>query len=129
MEKPHNPVPLMRLLRQSQDPHRNAVGYSTKDYLELVDLELVDWAGRAMRDDKRGAIENSIPPILERLKLNPETYLSFVGNSSSHRPGKIRQPHNKALGSVEHLKMLATQLGQKFICGLGDARRLYVEDS
>ena len=124
VEKHHNPVPLMRLLRQSQDPHRNAVGYSTKD-----DLELVDWAGRAMRDDKRGAIENSIPPILERLKLNPETYLSFVGNSSSHRPGKIRQPHNKALGSVEHLKMLATQLGQKFICGLGDARRLYVEDS
>jgi hypothetical protein len=118
------PVPLMRLVRQSQDPHRNAVGYSTKDYLELV-----DWAGRAMRDDKRGAIETSIPPILERLNLNPETYLSFVGTSSSHRPGRIRQSYNKALGSVEHLKTLAAQLGQKFICGLGDARRLYVVNS
>ena len=119
-----NPVSLMRLVKQSQDPHRNAIGYTTKDYLELV-----DWTGRAIRDDKRGAIPNTIPPILERLKLNPKTYLAFVGKQSFHLPEKKRQPHNKALGSVEHLKMLATQLGQKFICGLGDARRLYVVDA
>jgi hypothetical protein len=123
-EKNPNTVPLMRLIKQSQDPHRNAIGYTTKDYLELV-----DWAGRAIRDNKRGAIPNSIPPILERLKLNPKTYLAFVGKSSSHLPDKIRQQHNKALGSVEQLKTLATQLGQKFICGLSDARRLYVVDS
>jgi REP element-mobilizing transposase RayT len=123
-EKSYNPVPLMRLVKQSQDPHRNAIGYTTKDYLELV-----DWAGRAIRDDKRGAIPNSIPPILERLKLNPKTYLAFVGRPSSKLPDKIRQQHNKALGSVEHLKTLAAQLGQKFICGLGDARRLYAVDS
>ena len=122
-KKNHNAVPLMRLVKQSQDPHRNAIGYSTKDYLELV-----DWAGRTIRDNKRGSIPKSIPPILERLKLNPKTYLAFVGKSSSHSPHKIRQQHNKALGSVEQLKMLAAQLGQKFICGLGDARQLYVVD-
>ena len=123
-EKNHNPAPLMRLIKQSQDPHRNAIGYTTKDYLELV-----DWAGRAIRDDKQGAIPNSIPPILERLKLNPKTYLAFVGKFSSHSPDKIRHQHSKALGSVEQLKILATQLGQKFICGLSDARRLYVVDA
>jgi REP element-mobilizing transposase RayT len=123
-EKNHNAVPLMRLVKQSQDPHRNAIGYTTKDYLELV-----DWAGRAIRDNKRGAIPNSIPPILVRLTLNPETYLAFVGKSSPHQPDKIRQQHNKALGSVELLQTLATQLGQKFICGLSDARRLYAVDS
>jgi hypothetical protein len=120
-EKNHNLVPLMRLVKQSQDPHRNAIGYTTKDYLELV-----DWAGRAIRDDKRGAIPNTIPPILERLKLNPKTYLAFVGKSSSRVPNMKRQQHNKALGSVEKLKDLAKQLEQKFICGLGDARRCYV---
>ena len=120
-EKNHNPVPLMRLVKQSQDPHRNTIGYTTKDYLELV-----DWAGRAIRDNKRGAIPNSIPPILERLKLNPKTYLAFVGKSPSNLPDKIRQQHNKALGSVERLKTLASQLGQKYICGLNDARRLYI---
>jgi hypothetical protein len=123
-EKTHNQTPLMRLVKQSQDPHKNAIGYTTKDYLELV-----DWAGRAIRDNKRGAIPNSIPPILERLKLNPKTYLAFVGKSSSHLPDRIRQQHNKALGSVQHLQTLATRLGQKFICGLSDARRLYVVDA
>jgi hypothetical protein len=111
----------MRLVKQSQDLHRNAIGYTTKDYLELV-----DWAGRAIRDDKRGAIPNTIPPILERLSLNPKTYLAFVGKQAFHFSDKKRQQHNKALGSVERLKVLANQLGQKFICGLGDARRLYV---
>jgi hypothetical protein len=125
LEKSNNVVvPLMRLVKQSQDPHRNAIGYTTKDYLELV-----DWAGRAIRDDKRGAIPNSIPPVLERLKLNPKTFLAFVGKTSFNLPGKIRQQHSKALGSVEHLKTLASQLGQKFICGLSDARRLYVVDA
>jgi hypothetical protein len=114
----------MRLVKQSQDPHRNAIGYTTKDYLELV-----DWAGRAIRDDKRGAIPNSIPPVLERLKLNPKTFLAFVGKSSYQLPNKIRQQHNKALGSVEKLKTLAAQLGQKFICGVSDARRLYIVDA
>jgi hypothetical protein len=123
-ETTHKTVPLMRLVKQSQDPHRNAIGYTTKDYLELV-----DWAGRAIRDDKRGAIPNSVPPILERLKLNPNTFLSFVGKSTSHTSTKIRQAHNKALGSVDQIKTYATRLKQKFICGLGDARRLYVVET
>ena len=37
-EKTHNQTPLMRLVKQSQDPHKNAIGYTTKDYLELVRL-------------------------------------------------------------------------------------------
>ena len=122
-QKSNSMVPLMRMVKQSQDSHRNAIGYTTKDYLELV-----DWAGRAIRDGKRGAIPNSIPPILERLKLNPKTYLTFVGKSASQSPDKIREQHNRALGSAEQLKLLAAQLGQKFICGLSDARRLYVVD-
>jgi len=36
------------------------------------------------------------------------------------------QQYYKALGAVEKLKALATPFEQKFICGLGDARRLYV---
>ena len=41
----------------------------------------------------------------------------------------MRQQHNKALGSVEQLKALAAQLGQKIFCGLSDAKKLYVVDS
>ena len=38
-------------------------------------LELVDWTGRAIRDDKRGAIDGSLPPILERLSISPKQWL------------------------------------------------------
>jgi hypothetical protein len=60
----------MPLVQQHRDAHAHAIGYTLKDYLQLV-----DWAGRAIRDDKRGAIPNTTPPILERLQLRPQTFL------------------------------------------------------
>ena len=37
---------------------------------ELVDyLELVDWTGRIVREDKRGYIQQTAPPILKRLNM------------------------------------------------------------
>ena len=38
--------------------------FSLCDYLELV-----DWTGRIIREDKRGEINSSLPPILERLSI------------------------------------------------------------
>src|SRR5690606_14036439 len=43
-------------------------------------LELVDWTGRILRDDKRGAISENLPPILERLEIEPKIWL----NTTSH---------------------------------------------
>lgn len=36
--------------------------FRLKDYLELI-----DWTGRVLREDKRGAIPAHLPPLLERL--------------------------------------------------------------
>lgn len=38
-------------------------------------LELVDWTGRSLRDDKRGAIDHSLPPILQRLEITPQQWM------------------------------------------------------
>ena len=40
-----------------------------KDYLELV-----DWTGRIVRDDKYGAINSGLPPILQRLNLELDAW-------------------------------------------------------
>ena len=45
--------------------------FSLNDYLELVDL-----TGRIIRDDKRGAIATELPPILERLAIDRNTWLN-----------------------------------------------------
>ncbi len=62
-------IALTPLNTEDTDPHPNAFGFA--DYLELL-----DWTGRAVRDDKRGAIDSGIPPILERLGLDPEGFLN-----------------------------------------------------
>ena len=53
-EAPTTPIPLMKLVSQRQDPHPNSIGFTLSDYLELV-----DWAGREIREGKRGSINES----------------------------------------------------------------------
>ncbi len=49
---------------------QNGILFSLVDYLELV-----DYTGRAMRPDKRGAISRQLPPILIRLNLDEKSWL------------------------------------------------------
>lgn len=43
---------------------------------DLTDyLELIDWTGRIIREDKRGYIKQSTTPILERLAVNNSDWL------------------------------------------------------
>ena len=43
--------------------------FSLRDYLELI-----DWTGRVLRDDKRGAINPILPPILDRLSITQDAW-------------------------------------------------------
>ncbi len=69
-----------------------AIPFALADYLELV-----DWSGRAVRDDKRGAIEYSLPPILQRLRVDPEEWLKILRPKGQHftqaigRVGALRE--------------------------------------
>ena len=48
---------------------QSGIMFSFDDYLQLV-----DWTGRIIRDDKRGAIHHSLPPILERLNITAKDW-------------------------------------------------------
>ena len=57
--------------------HKNgsdALPYTFADYLTLV-----DWTGRAIRNDKRGHIPELLSPILARLQLEGDDWLKQVG--------------------------------------------------
>jgi REP element-mobilizing transposase RayT len=105
---------LSRIETSSAQQATNQITYTTEDYLQLV-----DWAGRAIRDDKRGAIAASAPPILARLRLAPGHYLKFV-----HR-GR-RDYHVAALGHVTRLRSAAEHAGRSFLKGVGLSRRLFL---
>jgi hypothetical protein len=109
-DKPH----LTPLESPNQDTHMNAFSFASKDYVELL-----DWSWRAIRDDKRGAISSSLPPILKRLKLDPEHYLQHVRKGG-------RGYHVAALGRIDRLREAAEQLGRRFLKGHSQSKRLYL---
>jgi hypothetical protein len=49
---------------------KTGITFGFKDYLTLV-----DWTGRAIRDDKRGNIPNQLSTILERFSIEPDIWL------------------------------------------------------
>jgi len=110
-------IPLMPLVRQRHDRHQSSIGFTLRDYLELV-----DWAGRAIREDKRGAIATDAPPILQRIGLDPAGYLDHIGGTPvSERPTVI--------GHVRNVRQAAETLGRRFLKGVGAAKRLYAPAS
>ncbi len=50
-------------------------------------LELVDWTGRARREDKRSAIPGNLPPVLERLQIDSRYWLYMAQHFVSRFKG------------------------------------------
>lgn len=80
----------------------------TLDYLELV-----DGTGRAVREDKRGAIEPGAAAILERLGIDQRSWLAHM------KPRKQRVP--VAVGALSSLRAFARATGRCWIAGQGQA--------
>ena len=80
-------------------------------------LELLDWTGRQIRDDKRGAIDSSLPPILDRLKLPAAGWLRLVKDF-----GRLFKRH---AGRPESLTARAESQHRKSVHGITAAREIF----
>jgi len=105
-------VKLLGFSDDSGEAAANEMPYSTTDYLELV-----DWSGRAIIEGKKGSIPDHLPPILQRLKLDPEQYLVYVK--------KPKFGFANALGAVDKLKAYAEHFGKAFLKGQTAAAALF----
>jgi len=95
--------------------HRDApddLPFALTDYLQLL-----DWSGRAVRKDKPGAIPAHLPPILERLSIDPEAFLKFLRAR--------RNAFSRAVGTAERLRETAQAMGQRYLRGIGPSRALF----
>ncbi len=66
-------------------------------------LELADWTGRAIREDKRGCLPKNVPPILTRLGLEAENWIETVRHFHRHfydfvGPGDMLARRGRAMG-------------------------------
>ena len=82
---------------------------SLDDYLRLL-----DWTGRQIRLDKRGAIPSGLSPILERVAVDAECWLDGVRN--------FGRWFHRAVGRADHLKEEAARSGKHWLQGLGRCR-------
>ena len=90
----------------------DGIPFSLKDYIELVDL-----TGRAIREDKRGYIDNNFPPILKRLNIDTETWL-FIATTFEDSFGPW-------IGTTPQLQQVCENTEKSWICRSDGCKKLY----
>lgn len=95
---------LLPFIGNERQEQPKGIAFHFADYLELV-----DWSGRAIRQNKRGSIPASLPPILERLNLTEDDWLL--------QTQFFEKRFRRAAGHWYNLSMLANRLGQHWLHG------------
>ncbi|WP_102524581.1 Mobile element protein [Vibrio tapetis] len=75
------------------------VPYNLLDYIELV-----DWTGRQLRADKRGYIDDHLPPILSRISFTKQDWLRIIT--------QLERPRAVMIGTTQMIKLIARNKGQ-----------------
>ena len=87
-----------------QSDDNTGIPITLRDYLELV-----DWGGREIKQNKRGYIPAQVPSILIRLRMGGAPVLNYLSRADQSEFG--------ALGPVSKLKSFAQSVGRSFIKG------------
>ncbi|WP_026244559.1 hypothetical protein [Dasania marina] len=106
------PKALARFIGNPREPMPQGIPFHLKDYIELV-----DWTGRDIRNDKRGAINQQLPPILERFAIEPQQWLTLSTQFESR--------FKSLVGAKQKLKEMAKVLGYQRTPGLANCAVLF----
>lgn len=85
-------------------------GFNLRDYLELL-----DWTGRAIRDDKRGSLPSDLPPVAGRLKIEKDAWLSMTEGFESL--------FHTLVGCEKQVQNACAQTGRCWSKGINACRR------
>jgi len=76
-------------------------------------LQLLDWCGRQLRSDKRGAIPADLAPLVERLGIVAEKLVETID--------QFPQRFRRLAGTVEQFTKRAAEAGRHWLQGVGAA--------
>ncbi|GAA0854438.1 transposase [Aliiglaciecola litoralis] len=102
---------LMPFIGGQRQSRRKGIAFNLNDYFELVDM-----TGRCIRNDKAAYIENTQNPILERLGLHSNQWLSLSINFEKH--------FCYAAGSELVMNKFKSHTNHKRLRGMGQARTI-----
>ena len=106
------PKSLMPFVGNLTQPKPRGLIFNLLDYIELV-----DWTGRIIRDDKRGAITETAPPILQRLNISTQ---HWIEQSTS-----FEQRFKGIAGSAQSIKALCAHFGLTRVVNRSNSQLLY----
>jgi hypothetical protein len=111
-QQPCQPSTLYSFVGNPRQDMPEGLPFKLTDYLELV-----DWSGRIIRDDKRGAISTDIPPILDRLNIDIDSWKTLTTEFES--------TFSAFVGSPKHVVSATKRLGYRRTPPLDPCRRLF----
>jgi len=104
--------PLLKFIGAEHQHQAAGICFSLIDYLELV-----DWTGRCIREDKRSAISEQTPALLGVLDLDNETWFTLAND--------FGKTYHGAVGSLEELAAFAENTGKNWIAGKRKLHQIY----
>jgi hypothetical protein len=110
-QEPDAVIPL-RAFSDQVEKNAPAIPYTFCDYLSLV-----DWSGRLIREDRRGAIEPTLPPILKRLGIEIGSWELLMSCRGT--------VFGRAMGKLDAMRLHAATLGQSWVRGVRRSQRIY----
>ena len=86
VRKGSQPKTLYPFIGNERNDEPNGIMFTLTDYLQLVDM-----TGRIVRQDKRGSIDLSLSPILQRLGISSENWLTIAIQFEQNTHGVVGQ--------------------------------------
>lgn len=80
-------------------------------------LALVDWTGRVIREDKHGAIDSDLPPILKRLAIDRQQWVKATMG--------FERRFKSLVGTSAHVRSACLQLGKRWSHSLRPCRESF----
>jgi hypothetical protein len=106
------PEQLLPFAGNSRNDMPAGLPFRLTDYLELV-----EWSGRILREDKKGAIPEELPEILQRLQIDASHWCYLTKH--------FELPFKHLVGAAQHVRSVCEALGQRWAQGISQCERLF----
>ena len=112
LNSPVQPTTLFPFIGNPRKDMPDGLPFNLKDYLELV-----DWSGRILRKDKKGAIPEHLPAILQRLDMDARHWVYLTKN--------FEQPFKDLVGAAHHVRKACDVMGKRWVHGLNQCEKYF----